>query len=75
MAFETFRKITFTDMKDYIEKNHPEDKAWFKSVAIDPNGKYQHLVAVRAFCQKYMPDKLPVAKPKKENITSVLSNW
>lgn len=61
-----FKKIKLADMMEYIEANDntAETKAWFKSVAFDEKGKYQHLIAVRAFCAKYMPDIIPVAKVK-----------
>lgn len=59
-----FKKIKLADMIEYIEANAPADKAWFKSVAFDEKGKYQHLIAVRAFCAKYMPEIIPVAKVK-----------
>ena len=39
MAWD-FKKITLEDMMDYITTNAPKDKAWFKSVAIDANGKF-----------------------------------
>lgn len=31
-----YKKITLEDMKNYIEQNAPQDKEWFKSVAIRP---------------------------------------
>ena len=34
MAYD-FKKLTLDEMADYIEKNAPEDKAWFKSVAFE----------------------------------------
>lgn len=74
MAWD-FKKITLDDMMDYITTNAPKDKAWFKSVAIDASGKYQHLIAVRAFCAKYMPEIIPVAKEKVPNKSDKLANW
>lgn len=70
-----FKKITAEDMKEYIDKNAPADKAWFKSVAFDENGKYQHLIAVRAFCDRYMPDIVPKAKEKKAPASDIFANW
>lgn len=75
MAFENYRKISLEDMISYIETDAPTDKAWFKSVALDENGKYQHLIAVRAFCGKYMPQLLPVKKPAVPNKSDILKNW
>lgn len=69
-----YKKITFSDMKEYIEKNAAKDKEWFKSVAIDKDGTYQHLIAKKAFCERYMPDIIPVKKAKK-NKADILANW
>lgn len=76
----SFKKITFDEMADYIEANHPEDKAWFKEIAFqDKNGnsvnKYNHLNAKLRFCEKYAPALIPVAKEKKEPVTKRLENW
>lgn len=70
-----FKKITAEDMKKYIEEKAPQDKAWFKSVAFNEKGKYQHLIAVRAFCDRYMPEILPVAKEKKAPVSDMFANW
>jgi hypothetical protein len=70
-----FKKITFEDMKEYIEQNEPQDKEWFKSIAIDEKGRYQHLIAKKEFCKKYMPEIIPQAKPKKETKADILANW
>lgn len=83
-----FNKLTFEEMKEYIEKNAPNDKAWFKKEATgtrqikDKDGNvtktikvYSHLKAKRAFCERYMPEIIPVAKPKKENVTKILEEW
>ena len=77
---ENFKKITFDEMCDFIEKHHPEDKAWFKKVAFeDKEGnkveKYNHLNAVRKFCDKYNPSLIPQAKEKKELKTKRLADW
>ena len=55
--------------------NHPEDKAWFKSVAYNAKGKYQHLTAVRKFAERYMEDIIPKAKPKVPKKSDVLKDW
>lgn len=72
-----FKKITVEDMVDYIEKNDNTEstKKWFKSVAFNEEGKYQHLVAVRAFCEKYCPEIIPVAKEKKPKASDLLKDW
>lgn len=83
-----YNSLKLEQMKEYIEKNAPQDKAWFKKIAIserkikDKDGNviktikaYNHLTARRKFCERYMPDLLPVAKPKKENKSQFLENW
>ena len=75
-----FKKITLDEMCDFIEKNCPQDKKWFKMVCYqDKDGnkmaKYNHLNAVRKFCEKYAPELIPVAKEKKEPATKRLLNW
>lgn len=77
---DSFKKITLDDMCDFIEKNYPEEKAWFKEVAYKdkegkPVAKYNHLNAVREFCKKFAPELLPVAKEKKTPATKRLENW
>lgn len=63
------------DMVKYIEENKPNDKAWFKSVAFDSKGKYSHFKARKAFCERYMPEIIPVAKPKAPKASAILANW
>ena len=78
-----YNKITLGDMVQYIEEKHPEDKNWFKKSAFvtkeSKEGKktqvYNHLKAKRAFCQKYMPEIIPVAKPKEPKKSDLLANW
>lgn len=72
MNYNTMR---FEDMAKYIEENKPNDKAWFKSVSMDSKGKYNHFKARKAFCEKYMPEIIPVAKPKAPKATAILENW
>lgn len=69
-----YNEMKLEYMMKYIEDNAPNDKEWFKSVAIDSQGKYQHLIAKRAFCEKFMPDKLPTKK-EKVNKSDLLKNW
>lgn len=66
-----FKKITLTDMMDYIEENAPKDKSAFKENAF-VDGKYQHLKAVRWFCSRYMPELIPTKKAK---AVKRLENW
>ena len=80
---ESYRKITLDEMVEFIEENYPEDKAWFKSIAFvdvkNKNGKkdkrYVHLNAVREFCNRYAPELIPQAKPKKMTAKEKLMNW
>ena len=72
------KKITFDVMYDFIEKNHPEDKAWFKKVAFEDKDenkveKYQHLTTVRKFLDRYFD--LPPAKAKEPKKSDKLKNW
>lgn len=73
-----YKLITFDDMVKYIEQNAPTDKAWFKENAFSVdrfgNKKYNHLKAKKAFCEKYMPDLVPVRKGK-ENKSDILKDW
>ena len=64
--------LTFEAMTEYIVNNHPEDKAWFKSVAII-DGKYQHLTARKEFVNKYRPDLAPTGK--KPTKADLLKDW
>ena len=75
-----YKKITLDEMMDFIEKNYPNDKAWFKEVSFqDKDGnnvdKYNHLNAVRQFCKKYAPELLPVAKEKSGAPPERLKKW
>lgn len=36
-----YKKITLDKMMDFIAEKHPEDKKWFKSIALNEAGKYQ----------------------------------
>ena len=70
-----YKRITFEDMVRYIEAipeadKREEEKKWFKSVAL-VNGKYKHLTAKKAFCRKFVPSIVPVAKKK----VDILNEW
>jgi len=78
-----YKTLTLEQMIAYIDKNAPKDKQWFKGVAtqkkIDKEGNeydaYDHFKAREEFCKKYMPDIIPVAKPKKPTKAEILANW
>lgn len=77
---ESYKKISLDMMIDYIEAHYPEDKQWFKKIAYkdkdgNDTGKYNHLNAVRKFCERYAPELIPVAKEKKVPPTERLKNW
>lgn len=87
-TFENYNTITLKDMMEYIKENHPEDKSWFKSVSYsmksikDKEGNiqgtknvYSHLVAKRAFCERYMPNLIPTAKVKEPKPSDELATW
>lgn len=77
------RDLTIEYMKNYIEnldlekfpefKSIDDAKKWFKDIAFRDD-KYQHLIAKREFCKKFMPEKLPekTNRPKKSDI---LKDW
>ena len=71
MTIESIRKITAQEMHDYIEKNCPQDKKWFLSVAFK-DGKYNHLAAKRAFIEKYAPELI---KEKKAPASKIFADW
>ena len=76
---ESFKKLSFTEMADFIETEYPEDKAWFKRVCFENKdgekvAKYNHLNAKLRFCEKYAPELIPQAKPKM-SVTKRLENW
>ena len=78
-----FRTIKLEDMMSYIEKNAPQDKQWFKSIAIEiretKDGEekevYNHFNARQAFCERYMPEIIPVSKPKEPTKAELLAKW
>ena len=83
-----YKKVSFDEMREFIESYHPEDKAWFKKVAFSKNDdtpntdkkgnlKYNHLNAKRKFYIRYFKDELPVAEQKKEpvNVFEKLKDW
>lgn len=110
-----FKTLGLEEMVDYIEKNAPQEKRWFKEQAYelrakktavrqfdnngnpimktDKNGKLKQVVkmvevegsekkpvfnllkAKYAFCNKFMPEIIPVAKPKKAKASDLLADW
>lgn len=69
-----YKQITLEDMMKYIETNAPKDKEWFKSIALSEEGKYLHLTAKKAFCEKYMPEIIPQKKETTKK-SDLLLNW
>lgn len=77
-----FNTLTLEQMVEYIEKNAPTDKSWFKKVAyVEKETRegtkkvYSHLRAKKEFCRKYMPEIIPVAKPQKPKASDLLKDW
>lgn len=86
-----YKTLSIEEMVEYIEKNAPQDKAWFKKEAYDvvknkdgnvvkeKNGKdklkYSHLKAKRAFCKRYMPEIIPEKKEKVVKSDKLLADW
>ena len=66
-----FKKITLDDMVSFLKAHGTrEEKDQFKVECMkdkDGNtiGKYNHLVAVRWFCDKFIPDAVPRRKDPK----------
>jgi len=63
--------ITFEYMIEYIQKNAPQDKSWFKEIAFD-NKKYNHFTARKAFIDRYMPELKTETKQSKWDM---VENW
>lgn len=75
-----FKKIELSEMADFIEQNYPEDKEWFVTIAYqDKDGndtdRYNHLRAVRKFCEKYAPDLIPQKREKEPPATDRILAW
>ena len=78
----TYRKLTIEYMIRYIDENVPNDKEWFKSVALvdrtDKNGNTKKVCdmfrAKKAFCERYMPELLP-KHTGKVSATEMLLKW
>lgn len=75
----TFKHIKLEDMKAYMEQFTSADelpivKQWFKTIAYKGD-KYNHLGAVREFCNQYCPELIPVAKPVEPKKSASLLDW
>lgn len=70
----TYKQINAQFMYDYICNNAPDKKKWFKEVAFDENGKYQHIKAKKAFCEEFMPEMLPKKKEEKK-ASDLFKDW
>lgn len=38
-------------------------------------GGYNHLATKKSFCKEFIPDIIPVAKPKRESVLDFIKNW
>lgn len=80
-----FKKIKLENMVKYINEKHPEDKQWFKNIAYSKKEdnknnegknnkkKYNHLFAVRCFCDRYCSYLIPHSKECKAD--TLLKDW
>lgn len=79
MEINTMKDLTPEVMMAYIEKEAPDFKDEFKSVALKENKhgviRYNSAAARHAFCKKFMPELLPPKKEKKPTATDLLKNW
>lgn len=75
MAFESFNKIKVDDILDFMKDKSAEEKKAFKKAAFDEDGKYQHIIAKRYFCEKYFPDLVPVKKEEQPKKSDVFKDW
>ena len=76
-AVKEYKKIKREDMMKFIAEKHPEDKEWFKKVAFQNKKgedleRYNHLNAVKCFCERYAKSLLPKKKAKGKDI---FENW
>lgn len=76
-----FKTLSTEDMIEYISKNAPKERAWFLTKAYETKETkegtkkvYNHLKAKRAFCEKFMPELLPVKKARVK-ATKTLEDW
>ena len=79
-----YDKMSVEDMKEYIENNCPNEKEWFKKVGftekLNKKGEMEkvyigHFKVRKIFCEKFMPEIIPVAKPKEQKKSDILLNW
>ena len=84
MQMENFdyKSMILEEMVTYIKKNAPKDKEWFlgedyvyKTTKDGRKKVYNHLKAKKAFCERYMPEIIPVAKEKAPKASEILENW
>lgn len=65
MAKLDYTKMNIQDIINYCEANNQQE--WLKSVALKKkaNGKKPNFFEIKkAFCKKFMPEIIPVAKKK-----------
>lgn len=69
-----FKKMKIEDIIDYCKKNN--EVAWLKEEVKKVNKKNGERVRFfeikLAFCEKFMPEIVPVAKPKKKNMYEII---
>lgn len=71
------KAIAYQKMVKDEDGNPIKENGKYKTVAnLDKNGNlvYNHLFTKIWFCEKYMPDLIPVAKPKQPKASTLLDN-
>lgn len=69
MAKLNYKTMNIDDIIDWCEANSQTE--WLKKVALkeDRNGKKPNFFSIKkAFCEKFMPEIIPTAKPKAKNM-------
>ena len=69
-----YKTLTLQQMMDYILANDVDGKADFKAQAM-ASGTYNHFNARKYFCEKYMPEIIPVKAEKKPTAKDLLKDW
>lgn len=75
MAKLNYQKMSINDIIDWCQENNQTE--WLKRVALkeDRNGKKpSYFVIKKAFCEKFMPEIIPVAKAKAKTMYDIIAN-
>ena len=75
MAKLNYKTMNINDIIDYCIANNEQE--WLKRVALRENGKGKKpnfFVIKKAFCEKFMPEIIPTAKPKAKTMYDLIAN-